>query len=82
MQVKAQFHFRQITSEERRYLHTVSSSSADVTEKLADILSTPDSVNPFNHLKAAVLDRKSESARSRLQKHLTVRLNSSNECAS
>ncbi|CAN7944983.1 unnamed protein product, partial [Ixodes pacificus] len=72
MQVEAQFRLRHITSQETRYLHTVSSLPADVAEELADILSTPGPVNPFDHLKAAILDRKSESERSRLQQLLTT----------
>ncbi|CAN7979481.1 unnamed protein product [Ixodes pacificus] len=72
MQVEAQFRLRHITSQETRYLHTVSSLPADVAEELADILATPDPVNPFDQLKAAILDRKTESERSRLQQLLNT----------
>ncbi|KAG0428216.1 hypothetical protein HPB47_024784, partial [Ixodes persulcatus] len=72
MQVEAQFRLRHITSQETRYLHTVSSLPADVAEELADILAAPDPVNPFDQLKAAILDRKTESERSRLQQLLNT----------
>lgn len=61
MQVEAQFRVRHITSQETEYLHAVSSMPADVAEKLADPLTTLHLVNPFDHLKAAILERKSES---------------------
>ncbi|CAN7986512.1 unnamed protein product [Ixodes hexagonus] len=67
MQVEAQFRLRHITSQETRCLHTVSSLPADVAEELADVLATPDPVSPFDQLKSAILDRKTDLERSRLQ---------------
>ncbi|CAN7937515.1 unnamed protein product, partial [Ixodes hexagonus] len=72
MQVEAQFRLRHITSQKTRYLHIVSSLPANVADELADILATPDPVSPFDQLKAAILDRKTEFEHSRLQQLITT----------
>lgn len=71
MQVEAQFCLRYVTSQETKYLPVVSSLPVDVAKNLADILTTPEPANPFDHLKAAIIERKFESKRSRKQQHLT-----------
>lgn len=78
MQVEAQFRLRHITSQETMYLPTAPALPADVTEEMDDVLAAPDPISPFEQLKAAIFERKSESERSRLQQ---LRTNSCIECS-
>ncbi|KAH7984946.1 hypothetical protein HPB52_024424 [Rhipicephalus sanguineus] len=72
LQVEAHFRLRQITSQENKYLHLVSSLPSDVAEALADVIASPHPSHPFDTLKAAIISRKSASEHSKLQQLLTA----------
>ncbi|CAN8014992.1 unnamed protein product [Ixodes persulcatus] len=72
-QVEAQFLLHRVTSQATRYLHIVSSLPAEVADELEDIHATAPTPNcAYDHLKAAVLARKTASERSRLQHLLSM----------
>lgn len=72
LQVEAYFRLRQITSQQTRYWHLVSSLPPDVAEDFTDILASPHPSHPYDTLKEAIISRKSESEHSRLQQLITA----------
>ncbi|CAN7978188.1 unnamed protein product, partial [Ixodes persulcatus] len=72
-QVEAQFLLHRVTSQATRYLHIVSSLPAEVADELEDIHATAPTPNAYDHLKAAVLARKTASERSRFQHLLSMK---------
>ncbi|KAL1445656.1 hypothetical protein MTO96_044891, partial [Rhipicephalus appendiculatus] len=70
--VEAHFCLRQITSQQPRYGHLVSSLPPDVAEDLADILASPHPCHPYDTLKTTIISRKSDSEPSRLQQLITA----------
>ncbi|CAN7945791.1 unnamed protein product [Ixodes hexagonus] len=71
-QVEAQFQLQHITSQITKYLHVVSALPAEVADELEDILAATPTANQYDHLKAAILARKTASERSRLQSLLNM----------
>lgn len=71
-QVEARFHLHHITSQATKYNSVVTSLPGSIADELADILDAPHPVAPYDHLKAAIIQRKSESERSRLQQLLNA----------
>ncbi|KAH8031727.1 hypothetical protein HPB51_020701 [Rhipicephalus microplus] len=67
LQVEAHFRLRKITSQQTRHCHLVSCLPQDVADELADILASPHLSHLYDTLKAAIISRKSESERSRVQ---------------
>lgn len=71
-QVEARFRLHRITSQETKYNSVVTSLPGSIADELADILDAPHPEAPYDHLKAAIIQRKSESERSRLQQLLNT----------
>ncbi|KAG0426739.1 hypothetical protein HPB47_026165, partial [Ixodes persulcatus] len=71
-QVEAQFQLHHITSQTTKYLHVVSSLTAELADELEDILAAPAASNQYDLLKAAILARKTPSERRRLQHLLNM----------
>lgn len=54
------------------YFHVVLSLRAEIADELEGILAIPPAADPYAHLKAAILARKTASERSRLQHLLNM----------
>lgn len=72
LQIEAQFQLRRISSQSSRYLHVVSCLPSEIADELSDVLARPPEENPYDHLKETILNRKTETERSRLQQLLTA----------
>lgn len=71
-QVECHFDLAGITSQLTRYRHVVSVLPPTIASELTDILSAPPQRNPYDALRAAVLDRTMVSERTRLQQLLSA----------
>ncbi|CAN7978966.1 unnamed protein product, partial [Ixodes persulcatus] len=72
LQVESQFHLAHITSQERKYHHVVSALSPTAADEVYDVLSSPSAMNPYDQLKAALLQRTEASERTRWQQLLSA----------
>lgn len=67
MQVEAHFHARRITSQSARYYYLVEALPTPIAEQLVDLIDPIPEVNPYESLKAALLERTTASEDLRLQ---------------
>ncbi|CAN7950256.1 unnamed protein product, partial [Ixodes pacificus] len=72
LQVESQFHLAHITSQKRKYHHVVSALSPTAADEVYDVLSSPSATNPYDQLKAALLQRTEASERTRWQQPLSA----------
>ncbi|CAN7988330.1 unnamed protein product [Ixodes hexagonus] len=72
LQVESQFHLAHIISQERKYHHVVSALSPTAADEVYDVLSSPSATNPYDQLKAALLQRTEASERTRWQQLLSA----------
>lgn len=71
-QVEAQFHLRRITTQISRYYHVLSSLPPELADEIDDVLAAPPPPNAYDHLKATILARTTESENSRLRQLLNA----------
>lgn len=72
IQAEAQFHLSGITSQHTKFYHVISALSPTAAEEVYDIIATPPSDTPYDHLKNALLKRTTGSDRSRLRQLLSA----------
>ncbi|CAN7937126.1 unnamed protein product [Ixodes hexagonus] len=72
LQAESQFHLARITSQQRMYHHVVSVLSPTAADEVYDVLSNPSITNPYDQLKAALLQRTEASERTRWQQLLSA----------
>ncbi|CAN7979843.1 unnamed protein product [Ixodes pacificus] len=72
LQAESQFHLTHITSQQRMYHHVVSALSPTAADEVYDVLSNPSTTNPYDQLKAALLQRTEASERTRWQQLLSA----------
>lgn len=69
-QVEAQFHLRRITTQLSRYYHVLSSLPPELADQIDDVLAAPPPPDAYDHLKATILARTTESESTRLRQLL------------
>ncbi|KAG0430774.1 hypothetical protein HPB47_022389 [Ixodes persulcatus] len=72
LQAESQFHLTHITSQQRMYHHVVSVLSPTAADEVYDVLCNPSTTNPYDQLKAALLQRTEASERTRWQQLLSA----------
>ncbi|KAG0413885.1 hypothetical protein HPB47_008947 [Ixodes persulcatus] len=72
LQAESQFHLTHITSQQRMYHHVVSVLSPTAADEVYDVLSNPSTTNPYDQLKAALLQRTEASERTRWRQLLSA----------
>lgn len=70
-QLDAQFKQRNITQQQTKFSHVVSSLSPEIATEVRDLILSPPAENPFEALKNALIERTSETEQERLHKLLT-----------
>ncbi|KAM7300903.1 tetraspanin-6 [Ixodes scapularis] len=71
-QVEAQFHLKRINAQLSRYYYIVSALPPEIADQFDDVLAATPPADAYDHLKATILRRKTESTSSRLQRLLTT----------
>ncbi|XP_064458869.1 uncharacterized protein LOC135369138 [Ornithodoros turicata] len=72
LQVECQFALSGITSQLAKFRHAVSVLPQEVAAQLIDVLTAPPAANPYDALKAALLERTTASERKRFQELLSA----------
>ncbi|XP_064462352.1 uncharacterized protein LOC135372820 [Ornithodoros turicata] len=72
LQVECQFALSGITSQLAKFRHVVSVLPQEVAAQLIDVLTAPPAANPYDALKAALLERTTTSERKRFQELLSA----------
>ncbi|XP_064482905.1 uncharacterized protein LOC135395741 [Ornithodoros turicata] len=72
LQVECQFALSGITSQLAKFRHVVSVLPQEVAAQLIDVLTAPPAANPYDALKAALLERTTASERKRFQELLSA----------
>lgn len=72
LQVELHFQLANITAQLTRFRHVASVLPPDIASEVADILTNPPPNNPYDCLKATLLQRTTESTRRRLQQLLSA----------
>lgn len=72
IQVECQFALGRITSQLTKFQHVVSALPQEIAAQLLDVLAAPPAANPYDALKAAVLQRTTASERKRFQELLSA----------
>ena len=66
-QIEAQFGTHEIPSQETELDYVVGNIVAEIVSEMMDIIRNPPEVDPYNHLKTAIIDRTTVSERGKFQ---------------
>ncbi|XP_043511761.1 uncharacterized protein LOC122529568 [Frieseomelitta varia] len=70
-QMEAQFRTRGITRQETKFDYVVGTIDREIVSEVMDIIRNPPEVDPYNRLKAAIIDRITDFERRRTQQQLS-----------
>ena len=70
-QMETQFRTRGITRQETKFDYVVGMIDREIVSEVVDIIRNPSKVDPYNRLKAVMIDRVTDSERRRIQQQLS-----------